>query len=47
MLKKPNDRTPQTEAIRTVNRMLADDPDFESSLIPLRDGVLMARLREG
>lgn len=43
----PHDRTPQTEAIRTVNRMLADDPDFECSLIPLRDGVLVARLREG
>lgn len=42
----PTDHTPQTEAIRTLNRMLAEDPQFECSLIPLRDGVLVARLRD-
>ena len=42
----PNDHSAQTEAIRTLNRMLSEDPDFECSLIPLRDGVLVARLKE-
>ncbi|MBI4279845.1 MAG: O-methyltransferase [Armatimonadetes bacterium] len=31
-----------TEAVRRAARMLYDDPDFVTTVIPLRDGVLMA-----
>ncbi|MFQ3612017.1 MAG: O-methyltransferase [Fimbriimonadales bacterium] len=36
---------PQTEAIRLTNRMLAEDPDFITTLLPLRDGILVAMKR--
>ncbi len=42
----PNDHSPATEGVRTLTRMLRDDADFLLSLIPLRDGVLLAQKRE-
>ncbi|WP_225768556.1 O-methyltransferase [Inquilinus sp. Marseille-Q2685] len=42
----PADRTPGTEAIRRVNAMLRDDPRVDFSLIPIGDGVALARKRE-
>ncbi|HUZ18234.1 MAG TPA: O-methyltransferase [Spirochaetia bacterium] len=38
----PRDRSGDTEGIRRATRLLFDDPDFVSSLIPLRDGVILA-----
>jgi len=42
----PADRTAGTEAIRRVNAMLRDDPRVDFSLIPIGDGVALARKRE-
>lgn len=39
------DRTPGTEAIRRVNAMLRDDKRVDFSLIPIGDGVALARKR--
>ncbi len=39
----PADRTPGTEAIRRVNAMLRDDSRVDFSLIPIGDGVALAR----
>lgn len=33
---------PETEAIRTFNRMMFDHKEFFTSIVPLRDGVLLA-----
>lgn len=35
-----------TEAIRTFTRAVFDDPEFVSTIVPLRDGVLVARRQE-
>ncbi len=32
-----------TEAIREHNRLIADDPDYDCFLNPIRDGVIVAR----
>jgi len=40
-----SDRSPATEGVRALTRMLTGDPDFICSLIPLRDGVLIAQRR--
>ncbi|MCS7065881.1 MAG: O-methyltransferase [Fimbriimonadales bacterium] len=40
-----SDRSPATEGVRTLTRLLTSDPDFVCSLIPLRDGVLLAQKR--
>lgn len=42
----PADRTAGTEAIRRVNAMLRDDLRVDFSLIPIGDGVALARKRE-
>ncbi|OWJ68778.1 O-methyltransferase [Inquilinus limosus] len=42
----PADRSAGTEAIRRVNAMLRDDPRVDFSLIPIGDGVALARKRE-
>ncbi len=34
---------PKREAADRFNRLVADDPDFESVIVPLREGVLIAR----
>jgi caffeoyl-CoA O-methyltransferase len=36
------DRSPSTLGVQEVTRMLTTDPDFISSLIPIRDGVILA-----
>lgn len=40
-----DDRDAETEAIRLFNRRLAEDPRFESVLLPVRDGLAVARFR--
>ena len=37
------DRAPATEGIRTFTRMITERPAWISSVIPIRDGVLVAR----
>ena len=39
------DRSPDTEGIREFTRMIASDPDWTASVVPIRDGLLVARLR--
>jgi predicted O-methyltransferase YrrM len=36
---------PQRAGAHTLNRMLAEDPDFEAVAVPIREGVLVARRR--
>jgi caffeoyl-CoA O-methyltransferase len=36
------DSSPDTAGVREVTRMLTADPDFVSSLVPIRDGVILA-----
>jgi predicted O-methyltransferase YrrM len=31
-----------TEAIDATNRMISSDPDWRSTIVPLRDGVMVA-----
>lgn len=38
-----NDKHPETEAIRSFNQLVMEDPCFEQLILPLRDGLLMAR----
>lgn len=37
------DRTPATEGIRAFTRLIAEDRRWLSSIVPIRDGVLVAR----
>ncbi len=37
-----NDHTPDTDGVREVTRLLTTDPDFITTLIPVRDGVILA-----
>jgi predicted O-methyltransferase YrrM len=39
----PENRTPATEGIRRFTRMVTEDSSWTSSLIPIRDGLLVAR----
>jgi predicted O-methyltransferase YrrM len=41
----PSDRSEDTEAIRTYTRLVAADPDWAATLVPIRDGLLVARLQ--
>jgi predicted O-methyltransferase YrrM len=42
----PNDQHPEsTAAIRRHNELVAADPDFDSFIVPTRDGVMVARRR--
>ena len=34
--------SPDTQGVHEVTRMLTTDPEFVSSLLPVRDGVIMA-----
>jgi predicted O-methyltransferase YrrM len=36
------DRSPSTEAVRRFTRMVADDPAWISTIVPLRDGLMIA-----
>ncbi len=38
----PNDHTPDNEGVMEVTRMLTTDPEFISTLVPLRDGMIVA-----
>jgi O-methyltransferase len=40
-----NDRSPDTEAIRAFNAHVADDPRVDFCLVPIADGVTLARKR--
>jgi caffeoyl-CoA O-methyltransferase len=37
-----SDTDPSTEGVRKVTQMIRDDPDFVSSLVPIRDGMMTA-----
>lgn len=37
------DRSAATEGVRTLTRRLVDDPRWEVTLVPIRDGLLVAR----
>jgi caffeoyl-CoA O-methyltransferase len=37
-----NDHSPDTEGVRRVTRMLAESDDWLASLVPLRDGLMVA-----
>ena len=39
----PEDRTPDTEGVRTLTEMVFRDPRWTASLVPVRDGMLVAR----
>ncbi len=37
-----NDNDPSTQGVRELTRILTTDPDWVSTLIPIRDGMLVA-----
>ena len=41
----PGDESPETVGVREVNALLAQDPEFITSILPIRDGVLLAYRR--
>ncbi|MGH7702961.1 MAG: O-methyltransferase [Gemmatimonadales bacterium] len=41
----PDDRSGDTEGIREFTRQIAGDTDWTASVLPIRDGLLVARLR--
>jgi caffeoyl-CoA O-methyltransferase len=40
-----DDRTPATEGVREFTRLITSDPAWTVSLVPIRDGLIVARLR--
>jgi predicted O-methyltransferase YrrM len=40
-----SDRSPATEGVRELTRLLTSDPAWTTSLVPIRDGLLVAQLR--
>lgn len=40
---KDEPEDPETAALQEANRMIQDDPDFDNFLLPLRDGLMIAR----
>ena len=38
-----NEGNEQREAVNTFNRLVADDPEFEAIVVPLRQGVIVGR----
>lgn len=42
-----SDTSDNTKGVNEVTRMLTTDPDFKSSLIPIRDGMIMAWYKPG
>jgi predicted O-methyltransferase YrrM len=40
----PGDRSPDTEGVRELTRMVMEDPAWIATVIPIRDGLLVARL---
>lgn len=43
----PSDRSASTEGVRELTRLLAADPAWTMSLVPIRDGLLVAQRRPG
>jgi predicted O-methyltransferase YrrM len=41
----PADDSPETAAIREFTRLVMDDPEWTASVVPIRDGVLVAHRR--
>lgn len=41
----PDDTDPATEAIRTVNALIAVDPRVDVAMVPIADGLTLARVR--
>lgn len=41
----PNDESPQTAGIRAYTRLLTSDAAWTTSLVPIRDGLLVSHLR--
>jgi predicted O-methyltransferase YrrM len=39
----PDDRTPETQGIRAFTDRVMNDPEWAASLVPIRDGLLVAR----
>lgn len=39
------DHSPATQGVREASQMLASDPDWSASLVPIRDGLMIARYR--
>ena len=39
----PADRTPDTASLREFSRLVMSDPEWTASIIPIRDGLLVAR----
>jgi predicted O-methyltransferase YrrM len=37
-----SDSDPNTQGVRKVTQMIREDPDFVSSLVPIRDGLITA-----
>jgi caffeoyl-CoA O-methyltransferase len=40
-----SDRSANTEGVREFTRLVAEDPDWIASVVPIRDGLLVARRR--
>jgi predicted O-methyltransferase YrrM len=41
----PADRSPDTEGVRELTRLVTTDPAWTASVVPIRDGLLLARRR--
>jgi len=41
----PADRSPDTEGVRELTRLVTTDPAWIASVVPIRDGLLLARRR--
>jgi predicted O-methyltransferase YrrM len=41
----PADRSPDTEGVRELTRLVTTDPTWTASVVPIRDGLLLARRR--
>jgi len=41
------DRSTSTEGVRTLTRLVTSDPDWIASIVPIRDGMLVAQLSQG
>jgi caffeoyl-CoA O-methyltransferase len=40
----PEDHSPDTEGVREFTRLITHDPNWTVSLVPIRDGLIVARL---
>ena len=38
----PSNQTPDTSGVREFTRLMADDPAWITTIVPIRDGVLVA-----